>query len=62
MTGSGSAVFAAFGTRELCEWAKSRYRGGMRTMIVRTISPDETKKKNPFVLSEEELREADRET
>ncbi len=62
MTGSGSAVFAAFGTRELCEWAKSRYRGGMRTMIVRTISPDETKKKNPFVLSEEEFREADRET
>lgn len=35
VTGSGSACFAAFPTRELAEWAKSRYRGKGRTYVVR---------------------------
>lgn len=34
MTGSGSGVYALFGTRELCEWAKSRYRGTFRAVVV----------------------------
>ncbi len=36
MTGSGSAVFACFETKELCEWAKSRYRGKCRAFIVKS--------------------------
>ncbi len=61
MTGSGSGVFALFETRELCEWAKSRYRGKFRTIVAQTVLPDYTaigKARrgwhNPFVLSEEE--------
>lgn len=57
MTGSGSAVFAVFETQELCEWAKSRYKGKARAYVTRTIVPkDEEKRvwKNPFGLSQEE--------
>lgn len=55
MTGSGSAVFALFETRELAEWAKSRYRGKARAVCVKSV--DGTAKrglKNPFVLTDEE--------
>ncbi len=65
MTGSGSAVLAWFETRELCEWAKSRYKGKFRTYVVETVLPDYTKIgktgkgwRNPFALSEEERNEA----
>nr|MBR6778506.1 4-(cytidine 5'-diphospho)-2-C-methyl-D-erythritol kinase [Clostridia bacterium] len=69
MTGSGSCVFAMFETKELCEWAKSRYKGKFRTYVVKTVIPDYTacaKKtskgwRNPFVLSEEEIEEASEE-
>lgn len=37
MTGSGSAVFALFGTRELCEWARSRYRGKFRAYVLKSV-------------------------
>ena len=56
VTGSGSAAFAVFETRELCEWAKSRYRGKYRTYVVHSVDPERDKSKkmrNPFVLSEE---------
>ncbi len=66
MSGSGSAVFAWFETRELCEWAKSRYKGKFRTIVTKTVVPDYTKAgkkkgffRNPFVLSDEEINEAD---
>ncbi|MBQ8885659.1 MAG: 4-(cytidine 5'-diphospho)-2-C-methyl-D-erythritol kinase [Clostridia bacterium] len=36
MTGSGSAVFAAFESRELRDWAKSRYRGKFRLVCAET--------------------------
>lgn len=36
MTGSGSGVYAVFETRELCEWAKSRYRGDCAAYVLRT--------------------------
>ncbi len=36
MTGSGSGVFALFETRELCEWAKSRYCGNCRAYVLKT--------------------------
>ena len=65
-SGSGSCVFAMFETKELCEWAKSRYRGKFHTYVVKTVIPDYTaiiKKgltgwRNPFVLSAEEIEEA----
>ena len=65
MSGSGSAVLALFETKELCEWAKSRYRGKYRIYVVQTVVPDYTKTKrtfgwnNPFVLSDEEKADAD---
>ena len=67
MTGSGSGVLALFETKELCEWAKSRYRGKFDTYVLSTISPDyeNVKKKktfvfrNPFALSEEEIAETE---
>lgn len=66
MSGSGSAVFAAFETAELCEWAKSRYRGKARAYVVRSVDPEalaaERKKiklRNPFVLSKEETEGKD---
>ena len=43
MTGSGSAVFALFPERELCEWAKSRYRGKFRTYVLRGVPAQENK-------------------
>ena len=66
MSGSGSSVFALFETKELCEWAKSRYKGKFRGFVVKTVIPDYTavgKKKgkalrNPFALSQEEIEEA----
>lgn len=59
MTGSGSAVLAMFETKELCEWAKSRYKGKYKTYVVSTVIPDYRSDKkgiwrNPFVLSDEE--------
>lgn len=57
MTGSGSAVFALFETRELCEWAKSRYRGKFRAYVLKTVEVNRRKIKNPFVLSDEEINE-----
>lgn len=63
MTGSGSGVLAMFEHKELCEWAKSRYKGKCDTFVVSTLTPDYTAKKkkksglsfkNPFVLTEEE--------
>ena len=65
MSGSGSAVLALFETKELCEWAKSRYKGKFRTYVVQTVVPDYTKTKktfgwrNPFVLSQEEQADAE---
>lgn len=37
MTGSGSGVIALFEERELCEWAKSRYRGDAEAIVVKTV-------------------------
>ena len=58
MTGSGSAVFALFETRELCDWARSRYRGPCRAMTLASVLPAEAQGagfwRNPFVLGEEE--------
>ncbi len=58
MTGSGSGVYALFETRELCEWAKSRYKGKFRAYVTRTVLPDYTNKsnglwRNPFARIEE---------
>ena len=55
MTGSGSAAFALFETRELAEWAKSRYRGKGRAFVAKSVYPQNIKPiGNPFVLSEGE--------
>ena len=63
MTGSGSGVLALFDCKELCEWAKSRYKGKCNVFVVSTITPDYAVKKkkkegaffrNPFVLTDEE--------
>ena len=61
MTGSGSCVLAMFETKELCEWAKSRYKGNFQAYVVQTLTPEYDKAakrasiwRNPFVLSEEE--------
>ncbi len=40
MTGSGSGVFAWFETKELAEWAKSRYKGKFHAYVVKTVCPD----------------------
>lgn len=64
MTGSGSCVLALFETRELCEWAKSRYKGKCRAFVLKTVLPDVQEKRtwrNPFVLSAEELERAEEE-
>ena len=37
MTGSGSACYAAFETRELAEWAQSRYQGNCRTFVLKSM-------------------------
>lgn len=58
MTGSGSCVLAAFETRELCEWAKSRYKGKFRTYVTQTVIPNKQEIsdewQNPFALSKTE--------
>ena len=61
MTGSGSCVLAFFESKELCEWAKSRYRGKCRTIVAQTIIPDYQPKpqnsgffRNPYALTDEE--------
>ena len=58
MTGSGSCVLAIFETRELCDWAKSRYRGKFRAYVVDTVIPDYVGKrwgwKNPFTMEDSE--------
>ena len=61
MSGSGSCVLAFFETKELCEWAKSRYRGKFRAYVAQTIVPDYQPKpkkssifRNPFALTDEE--------
>ncbi len=52
MTGSGSCVLAMFESKELCEWAKSRYKGKFRTYTVSTLVPNYQKQsnfwRNPF--------------
>ena len=59
MTGSGSGVLAMFETKELCEWAKSRYKGKFAAYVIQTILPDYTAKqrgwRNPFALTEDEI-------
>ena len=42
MTGSGSAVFALFDSREMAEWAKSRYQGRFETFVLQTVVPSGT--------------------
>ena len=56
MTGSGSSVFALFETRELCEWAKSRYKGKCRAYVVKTVAVQKKKSifRNPFAVADEE--------
>lgn len=59
MTGSGSGVLAMFETKELCEWAKSRYKGKFSAYVIQTVLPDYTAKqrgwRNPFALTEDEI-------
>ncbi len=50
MTGSGSGVYALFETKELCQWAQSRYEGKFKTYVIETVEPKKTAWKNPFVL------------
>lgn len=58
MTGSGSAVFACFGSEELCLWAKSRYRGKCRALAAKSVDPSaQNHIKNPFALGKEEIQE-----
>ncbi len=62
MTGSGSCVLALFETKELCEWAKSRYKGKCRAFVCKTVNPTAIAKKvwkNPFVLSQDEIERAE---
>ena len=62
MTGSGSCVLALFETRELCQWAKSRYKGKCAAFVLKTVVPQKQEKriwKNPFALSGEELERAE---
>ena len=55
MTGSGSAAFALFETKELAEWAKSRYRGKGRAFVTESVYPKNIKPiGNPYALSEGE--------
>ena len=55
MTGSGSAAFAVFETRELAEWAKSRYRGNSRAYVLKSVDPSKKSKlSSPFALRDGE--------
>ena len=61
MTGSGSGVLAIFETKELCQWAKSRYTGKFAAYVTQTVIPDyqdKKKRRNPFALSKKETDEA----
>lgn len=40
VSGSGSAVFAVFETKELRDWAKSRYKGRFRTIAAESVESD----------------------
>jgi len=53
MTGSGSCVLAMFETKELCEWAKSRYKGKFATYVVKTVIPAKEKKTKTYWTIEE---------
>ena len=50
MTGSGSAILALYEGVEACRWAKSRYRGKYKAMVVKTLNPQAERLhwKNPF--------------
>lgn len=61
MTGSGSAVLAMFENEEFCRWAKSRYKGKARTLVVKTVLPEKKGWRTPFVLSDEERGSAESE-
>lgn len=53
MTGSGSAVYALFPTKELRDWAKSRYTGDFDAFCLETVMPSEMEGKSfqfPFAL------------
>lgn len=54
VTGSGSAVFALFEGEELCRWAKSRYRGKIKTRVVKTVEPNRASRllQNPYRLEQ----------
>ena len=39
MTGSGSGVYALFDSREMCEYAYSRYKGGARAYVIQSVIP-----------------------
>ncbi len=63
MTGSGSGVVAWFETKELCEWAKSRYKGKYPAYVISTVTPENKNQKksifkNPFALTDEEIQNA----
>ncbi|MBQ8320673.1 MAG: 4-(cytidine 5'-diphospho)-2-C-methyl-D-erythritol kinase [Clostridia bacterium] len=64
MTGSGSCAFALFETKELCEWAKSRYKGKAQAYVVSSVTPKRWKKQeksrwgSPFALTREEIEKA----
>ncbi len=58
MTGSGSCVFALFETKELCDWAKSRYKGKAKAYVVSTVEQKKEKKGEwqfPFALKKDEI-------
>lgn len=60
MTGSGSCVFALFETKELCDWAKSRYKGKAKAYVVSTVEPRIEEKRKfhfPFALRKEEIQD-----
>lgn len=62
MTGSGSCVVGLFETRELCQWAQSRYKGKFKAIVAKSVLPDYEGKKrwrNPFKLSDEELEKVE---
>ncbi len=56
ITGSGSAAYALFPEKELCDWAKSRYRGKFRALCAASIEPssEERTGHSPFALGEGE--------
>lgn len=55
MTGSGSAVFAMFETKELAQWAKTKVRG--RSFVAESVLPKQRFVRSPFALGEGEGEE-----